>query len=163
MILAWLMNFMNIRKFHHQDTQEIMQLFYDTVHNINIRDYTLEQVEAWAPQDMDYQRWNEHLHSKMTYVAELDGKIVGFAQLEPNGHIDCFYCHKDFQGMGVGGKLLDTLQTQAEKLGITRLFAEVSITAKTFFKSRGFQILNQQTVERRGIKLINYRMDKNIG
>ncbi|TBR61957.1 GNAT family N-acetyltransferase [Westiellopsis prolifica IICB1] len=153
---------MNIRKFHHQDTQEIMQLFYDTVHNINIRDYTPEQVNAWAPQYMNYRRWNEHLHSKMTYVAELDGKIIGFAQLEPDGHIDCFYCHKDFQGMGVGSKLLDTLQTEAETLGINRLFAEVSITAKGFFEHKGFEVINQQTVERRRVKLINYRMDKNI-
>ncbi|KOP27170.1 acetyltransferase [Hapalosiphon sp. MRB220] len=153
---------MNIRKFHHQDTQEIMQLFYDTVHNINIRDYTQEQVDVWAPQYMDYQRWNEHLHSKMSYVAELDEKIIGFAQLEPDGHIDCFYCHKDFQRMGVGSKLLDTLQTQAEALGIKRIFAEVSITAKPFFERQGFQIINQQTVERRGVKLINYRMDKHL-
>ncbi len=153
---------MNIRKFHHQDTQEIMQLFYDTVHNINIRDYTPEQVNAWAPQYMDYRRWNEHLHSKMSYVAELDGKIIGFAQLEPDGHIDCFYCHKDFQRMGVGSKLLETLETQAEALGIKRVFAEVSITAKDFFEHQGFQVINQQTVERRGVKLINYRMDKNI-
>ncbi|BAZ69595.1 MAG: GNAT family N-acetyltransferase [Pelatocladus maniniholoensis HA4357-MV3] len=153
---------MNIRKFHHQDTQEIMQLFYDTVHNINIRDYTPEQVDAWAPQYMDYRRWNKHLNSKMSYVAELDEKIIGFAQLEPDGHIDCFYCHKDFQRMGVGSKLLDTLQTQAEELGIKRLFAEVSITAKAFFEHKGFQVINQQTVERRGVKLINYRMDKNI-
>ncbi|MFB2769371.1 GNAT family N-acetyltransferase [Pelatocladus sp. BLCC-F211] len=153
---------MIIRQFHHQDTQEIMQLFYDTVHNINIQDYTPEQVDAWAPQYMDYRRWNEHLHSKMSYVAELDGKIIGFAQLEPDGHIDCFYCHKDFQGMGVGSKLLDTLQTQAEALGIKRLFAEVSITAKGFFEHKGFQVINQQTVERRGVKLVNYRMNKDI-
>lgn len=139
-----------------------MQLFYDTVHNINIQDYTPEQVDAWAPQYMDYRRWNEHLHSKMSYVAELDGKIIGFAQLEPDGHIDCFYCHKDFQGMGVGSKLLDTLQTQAEALGIKRLFAEVSITAKGFFEHKGFQVINQQTVERRGVKLVNYRMNKDI-
>ncbi|MGJ5676197.1 MAG: GNAT family N-acetyltransferase [Nostochopsis sp.] len=153
---------MNIRKFHHQDTQEIMQLFYDTVHNINIRDYTSEQVNAWAPQYMDYRRWNEHLHSKMSYVAELDGQIIGFAQLEPDGHIDCFYCHKDFQGIGVGSKLLDTLQTQAKALGIKRVFAEVSITAKGFFEHKGFQVTNQQTVERRSVKFINYCMDKNI-
>ncbi|RAM49645.1 MAG: GNAT family N-acetyltransferase [Hapalosiphonaceae cyanobacterium JJU2] len=153
---------MNIRKFHHQDTQEIMQLFYDTVHNINIRDYTPDQVNAWAPQYMNYQKWSQHLHSKITYVAELDGKIIGFAQLEPDGHIDCFYCHKDFQGMGVGSKLLDTLQTEAKTLEINRLFAEVSITAKGFFEHKGFEVINQQTVERRGVKLINYRMDKNI-
>ncbi|NWF60874.1 MAG: GNAT family N-acetyltransferase [Fischerella sp.] len=153
---------MNIRIFHNNDTQEIMQLFYDTVHNINIRDYTQEQVDAWAPEDMDYQRWNQNLHSKMTYVAEIDRKIVGFAQLETNGHIDCFYCHQDFQGMGVGSQLLNTIETKAKELGIKRLFTEASITAKGFFERRGFQVIKQQEVELRGMKFINYCMDKEI-
>ncbi|MCX7592834.1 MAG: GNAT family N-acetyltransferase [Fischerella sp.] len=153
---------MNIRIFHHHDTQEIMQLFYDTVHNINIRDYTQEQVDAWAPQDMDEQRWNQNLHAKMTYVAEIDRKIVGFAQLETNGHIDCFYCHKDFQGMGVGSKLLESIETKAKELGINRLFTEASITAKGFFERKGFQVIKQQEVELRGIKFINYCMDREI-
>lgn len=153
---------MNIRIFHNNDTQEIMQLFYDTVHNINIRDYTQEQVDAWAPEDMDYQRWNQNLHAKMTYVAEIDRKIVGFAQLETNGHIDCFYCHKGFQGMGVGSKLLNMIETKAQELGINRLFTEASITAKGFFERKGFQVIKQQEVELRGIKFINYCMDKEI-
>ncbi len=153
---------MNIRKFNDKDTEEIMQLFYDTVHNINIRDYTQEQVNAWAPQDMDYQHWNERLNSKMTYVAEIDEKIVGFAQLEANGHIDCFYCHNDFQGMGIGARLLDAIQRKAEELGINRLFTEASITARGFFERKGFTEIKKQEVELRGMKFINFCMAKEI-
>ena len=74
-----------------------MNLFYDTVHQINIRDYSKEQVDAWAPKDMDYQRWKDALFRKITYVADDNGKIVGFGELEDDGHIDRFIAIKIFR------------------------------------------------------------------
>ena len=40
---------MIIREYRKEDLGEVMQLFYDTVHTVNRRDYTEEQVNAWAP------------------------------------------------------------------------------------------------------------------
>ena len=34
-------------------------------------------------------------------IAIINNQIVGFAEFEANGHIDCFYCHPDFQGKGL--------------------------------------------------------------
>lgn len=42
---------MKIRKYEIADTEQIVQLFYDTVQQVNIRDYTKAQVDAWAPAD----------------------------------------------------------------------------------------------------------------
>ncbi|MCA1992370.1 MAG: GNAT family N-acetyltransferase [Coleofasciculus sp. S288] len=137
-----------------------MELFYNTVHGINIRDYSQEQVNAWAPKSMNYQEWKDKLIQKISYVADDNGKIVGFGELEEDGHIDCFYCHKDFQGKGIGTKLLETIQSKAESLGIKRLFVEASITAKPFFEAKGFKVVKCQEVERRGIKFKNYAMEK---
>ncbi|MHB1949598.1 MAG: GNAT family N-acetyltransferase [Gammaproteobacteria bacterium] len=43
-------------------------------------------------------------------VAVMDDKIVGFAELEDNGHIDCFYCHHEYQGCGVGSALMREIE-----------------------------------------------------
>lgn len=153
---------MLIRKFKNSDTEEIMQLFYDTVHRINIRDYSSEQVNAWAPKDMDYEQWSDRLQNKMTYVAEEDGKILGFAELEKTGHIGCFYCHANYQNRGVGTQLLTQLQLTAKNLGIPKLFTEASITARPFFEHKEFRVITPQEVERRGMKFINYVMEKDI-
>jgi N-acetylglutamate synthase-like GNAT family acetyltransferase len=153
---------MLIREFDISDTEEIMQLFYDAVHSINIRDYSPEQVDAWAPKDMDYAQWSDRLQSRMTYVAEEEGKVIGFAELEKTGHIGCFYCHADYQTMGVGTQLLNQIQLTAKKLGLQKLFTEASITARPFFERRGFRVITPQEVERRGMKFINYVMEKNI-
>lgn len=149
-----------IRQFKKSDTREIMTLFYETVHKINIRDYSPEQIDAWGPKDMDYDLWLENLSNRITFVAESDGLVVGFANSEEDGHIDRFYCHKDYQGVGVGTSLLSAIEEEAQSRGITRLFTEASITAKPFFTKRGFVVLEEQTVERRNVIFINYRMEK---
>ena len=69
------------------------------------------------------------------------------------------YTHKDFQGQGVGTKLLDTIVAQAAQLQLSRLFVEVSITARSFFEHRGFVIVKPQQVECRGVKLSNFVME----
>ncbi|MEH1816648.1 MAG: GNAT family N-acetyltransferase [Nostoc sp.] len=152
---------MRIRIYEIADTKEIMKLFYDTIHEVNIRDYTEEQVAAWAPANMDIEVWIKSLGSKFTYVAEED-KIIGFGELEANGHIDRFYCHKDFQRKGVGKKILEQIELKANSLGVEKLFTEASITAKPFFESQGFIVIKKQEVERRGQKLINFVMEKHF-
>ncbi|WP_422398715.1 GNAT family N-acetyltransferase [Trichormus variabilis] len=151
---------MNIREYRSSDTEIIMKLFYDTVHEINIRDYTQEQVNAWAVETMDYEFWQKRLQKKSPYIAENNGEIVGFGELDPDGHIDCFYCHSQYQRKGIGSKLLKHIENMAKSRKIKRLYAEVSITAKPFFQTHGFSIFTEQQVERRGVLFTNYLMEK---
>ncbi len=153
---------MRVRTYEIGDTKQIVQLFYDTVHEINIRDYTKAQVDAWAPKDIDVESWTKNLSSKFTFVAEEGETIAGFGELEANGHIDCFYCHKDFQRQGIGRIILGQIDAKAINLGLKKLFTEASITAKPFFESQGFMVVKKQEVERRGQKFINFAMEKLI-
>jgi len=155
-----------IRPYQSTDTFPLMTLFYETIHTVNLRDYTQEQVAAWAPlppEQMDFAAWAESLGRRTTFVAESDaGMVVGFGELEEDGHINRFYCHKDYQGVGVGTALLAVIEATAREWQLTRLFTEASITAKPFFERRGFSVLAQQSVERFGIALTNYRMEKTL-
>ncbi|MDZ8242367.1 MAG: GNAT family N-acetyltransferase [Nostoc sp. ChiQUE01a] len=151
---------MLIREYRVSDTKVIMKLFHDTIHQINIGDYSQEQVDAWAPKNMDYEVWHKRLQFKLPYIAEDNGEIVGFAELEADGHIDCFYCHSKYQRKGIGSKLLNHLENTAKSQGIKRLYTEASITAKAFFENKGFNVVKEQQVERRGVWFKNYVMEK---
>ncbi|MDZ8028807.1 MAG: GNAT family N-acetyltransferase [Nostoc sp. DedQUE11] len=151
---------MLIREYRVSDTKAIMKLFHDTIHQINIGDYSQEQVDAWAPKNMDYEVWHKRLQFKLPYIAEDNGEIVGFAELEADGHIDCFYCHSKYQRKGIGSKLLNHLENTAKSQGIKRLYTEASITAKPFFENKGFNVVKEQQVERRGVWFKNYVMEK---
>ncbi|MEM7016246.1 MAG: GNAT family N-acetyltransferase [Pseudomonadota bacterium] len=149
-----------IRAFHAEDAAELLELFTNTVHTINPRDYTPVQIAAWAPRDRDTIAWQHSFENKHIFIAECDGMIAGFAELEDDGHIDRVYNHHDFQGKGVGKMLLNALETKARDLSIQRLYAEVSITARPFFAGLGFELEVEQTVERLGVQMTNFRMYK---
>lgn len=151
---------MKIRLFHELDAEQIAQLFHETVREINIRNYSSNQVKAWAPDDIHFRNWAKVCSERLTYVADDQGVIAGFGELELSGHIDCFYCHKNYQRMGVGRKIYCAIEAKAHELGIHRLYTEASITAKPFFLHMGFEIIREQQVERRGETFVNYSMEK---
>ena len=151
---------MKIRLFEKKDAEKIAQLFYETVREINIRDYSKAQVQAWAPDNIHFRDWENRCSDRFTYVADDQGVIAGFGELEPNGHIDCFYCHKNYQRCGVGSQIYQAIEIKALELGLKHLTTEASITAKAFFQRMGFSVVKEQEVSCRGEVFINYLMQK---
>ncbi|MEI2579278.1 GNAT family N-acetyltransferase [Scytonema sp. PRP1] len=151
---------MKIRLFRLEDTEQIARLFHETVREVNIKHYSNNQVKAWAPDNIYFRDWANICSQRFTYVADDQGVIAGFGELELNGHIDCFYCHKNYLGMGIGKKIYSAIESKAYELRINRLYVEASITAKPFFLHMGFSIIKEQQVERRGEHFVNYAMEK---
>lgn len=151
---------MLIRYYHSADVRQIVHLFYDTVHKINRRDYTVEQVNAWVPAIPDEAAWSARYSDRIAFVAEDEGIVLGFAELEPNGHIDCFYCHHLYQRQGVGRQLYQRLEQEANSLDLTKLFVEASITAQPFFGRMGFQTLRENKISRNKVELTNFLMER---
>ena len=133
-----------IRRYEPGEEAELWALYYNTVHRIVARQYTLEHVNRWAPSDIDQDAWIARLARSNPFVAVVDNRIVGFAELETNGHIDYFYCHHEWQSKGVGTALMQTIETHGKSLGISRLFAEVSSTAIHFFSAKGFAVIEER-------------------
>jgi putative acetyltransferase len=151
---------MEIRLFETRDSEQIARLFHDTVREVNSRDYGSDRVKAWAPDNLHFRDWANVCSNRFTYVAVLNSEITGFGELEANGHIDCFYCHKNYQRCGVGRQIYHVIEAQAIALGLSRLFVEASITAKPFFERMGFAMINRQEVICRGETFVNYLMEK---
>jgi putative acetyltransferase len=152
-----------IRKYHPEDVQALANIYFNTIHKINIQHYTEEQVNVWAPKScLEIEGWaNKFLRTK-PFIAVIGNKIVGFAEFEPNGHIDCFYCHHDWIGNGVGKALMKAIFEKAREYKVDTIFSEVSITAKPFFEKQGFKVVAEQIVVKKGVKLTNYKMEKRL-
>ncbi len=148
---------MLIRPYRPSDCRETAELVYNTIHAVNIRDYSQEQVDAWAPGGMDLERWNQSFQGRRCAVAVEDGIIVGFGDIDETGYLDRLFVHKDYQGRGIATAILARLE-QAVPGGIA---SHVSVTARPFFEKRGFQVIQEQRAERRGVLLANYIMKKN--
>lgn len=150
-----------IRRYIPEDVQELANIYYSTIHKINIQDYSQEQVDVWAPQtSLNAEKWAKKFELTNPFVATIDDQIVGFAEFEPSGHIDCFYCHHEWIQKGVGTALMNAIYEEASHKQISRIFAEVSTTAKPFFERQGFKTLKKQIVIKSGVELVNYIMEK---
>lgn len=135
---------MEIRRYKSGEEPEIWSVFYGAMRSICSRDYTWEQISKWAPNHKDMTEWSSRLAEKNPFVAVVDSTIAGYAELESNGHIDHFYCHKDFQGRGIGTALLDRVEAEAQRSGLNLIFAEVSVTAFPFFAAKGFDVTEER-------------------
>jgi putative acetyltransferase len=151
---------MIVRKYKPDDCTLMAKLFYDTVHTINARDYTKEQLDAWATGSVDLEAWNRSFLANYTLVAEINGEIVGYANMDDTGYLDKLYVHKDFQRRGIATTLVRELEKGGRKAGITTFTTNASITAKPFFEKQGYKAVAENKVIRNGITLVNYKMVK---
>ena len=171
---------MVLRPYAPSDCQALAELFHHTVHTVNAGDYTPEQLDAWSPGAVDLEGWNRSFLEHHTLVAEESGRIVGFGDMDGTGYLDRLYVHRDHQGKGIGRALCDCMEQWYREKGMAgdrdgsphevtsdtatshRVTTHASITARPFFEQRGYRVVKEQQVERRGQMLTNYVMVKDL-
>ena len=152
---------MKIRNYTEADCDEMTDLFFNTVHSINKSDYSTQQLNAWATGNIDKIKWHNSFLEHYTIVAEINGQIVGFGDLD-NSYLDRLYVHKDYQHQGIASAITDSLEQYARQTHHIEITTHASITAKPFFEKRGYHTLKEQQVERNGVLLTNFVMKKQL-
>ena len=147
---------MKLRRYQPSDCKEVTELFYNTVHVINARDYTKEQLDVWATGQVDLEKWNQSLQEHYSIVAVENGIIVGFGDIDKNGYLDRLFVHAGYQGKGIATAICNHLEQTVNG----KITTHASITAKPFFENRGYKVTKNQEVERQGIFLSNFIMEK---
>jgi len=153
---------MKVRKYKLEDCKEIYELFCNTVHAINIRDYTQEQVDAWTQIEVDIDEWGKSFLQNYAIVIEKNDSIIGFGDIDDAGYLDRLYVHKDYQGIGVGTEILKELEEYAKSKNVKVVETYASITSKPVFEKRGYVLVKENIIERRGQKLTRFQMIKKI-
>lgn len=150
---------MLIREYRRADLEEISALFFNTVHKVNAKDYTKDQLYARAPDIYTLRKNSSSFLNNHCIVAEERGTITGFADISEEGYLDHLFVHEAFQGRGIATALCDVLEKQCKA---ARIFTHASLTARPFFEKRGYSIIKEQTTERRGQLLRNFLMEKAV-
>lgn len=148
---------MFLRMYNTSDCEYLAELFYQTVHNVNAKDYTKEQLDVWATGNVNLNEWDKSFLEHFTIVAIKNEIIVGFGDIDKTGYLDKLYVHKDYQRQGIASAICDELE---QRININKIITHASITAKKFFEQRGYSVIKRQQVIRNGIFLTNYVMEK---
>jgi putative acetyltransferase len=153
-----------LRAYAPGDGVQLAAVFFRSVREAARADYSEVQVEAWAPVAADPASFEARAADGRFVVVAVNtvDEIVGYADLEGNGHIDHTYCRPDVVGRGVGSRLYDSLEEQAREAGIDRLFVEASESARRLFARKGFVVRHRQDLVVRGVEIHNYVMEKQL-
>ena len=140
---------MFVRGYQMSDCKEITELFYNTVHTINAKDYTKEQLDVWATGQADLEKWNQSLQEHYSIVA-IDNKIiVGFGDIDKDGYLDRLFVHSNYQGKG----LQQLFVTNWNKRLMEKLQLMLLLQQNPFFENEGYKVVKERQVERQGIFL----------
>jgi GNAT superfamily N-acetyltransferase/RimJ/RimL family protein N-acetyltransferase len=147
----------SIRPYETQDARPTFDVFQRAVKITAAADYNSEQIDAWTA-GIDEESWAQRRLAAETWIAEQDGAVVGFTDLDETGYIDMLFVDPAAARTGMATALLAQIREVAASRGLTELTVNASATARPFFERHGFSVQATQEVERHGVVLHNFRM-----
>ncbi len=151
-----------IRKARAEDASAVARLFHETVHRVNVADYTPSQLQSWSPRIRPDSFWRQRFRQHQVFVAVTNETVVGFVELGSHGYIEALFVHHRFQHQGVGRQLMLALFQVARAQKEVRLSADVSVTARPFFQLMGFQLVRRTKRFYRNRVFRQYQMVRNM-
>jgi putative acetyltransferase len=149
----------SVRGYEPGDAQATWEAYFRAIRGTASKDYSPEQIAAWAPEQVDLADWNEHRLAAHTFVATIGRRVVGFSDVMDDGLLDMLFVHPDAGGRGVARALVAAVISKARELGVSQIHTHASRTALPAFKRFGFQVERTNTENWiRGQNLHNYDM-----
>lgn len=150
-----------VRGYAPGDAAALAALVQASVRTLGLSDYSTEQVDAWAGNLPDADAMAARCgDGRQVWVAEdtETTDLLGFTDLEADGHIDMLYVAPGAKGGGVADALTDALVSYARKAAIHDVVVEASEAARRFYRKRGFVDRGRRDVTMGGVTLNNYAM-----
>jgi GNAT superfamily N-acetyltransferase len=130
----------DVRRAAAGDSGAVYEVVLRAVRETNARDYpasVIDRLAASLPEKVA-----SKLEEQRAYVAIVDGRIVGTGSLDGQT-VSSVFVHPDYQGRGVGAKLMDAIETAANAQSGSALTLQSSITAQAFYAKRGFRVVRE--------------------
>lgn len=152
---------MTVRTFVPGDAAAVAAMLRQSVEGLASADYSARQVAAWAARLPDADAVAARCaDGRQSWVAlGPDGAVLGFTDLEGDGHIDLLYVAPVAQGRGVANALTDALVVHARAVGLAHLRVEASEAARRFYRKCGFIERGRRDLSLDGVPIHNYGMD----
>lgn len=152
-----------LRPYSPDDAAALTELYVRSVRHYGPHAYTGEQVTAWAATAEAGRTAMRCGDGRHVLVAHDDGgQVLGFGDLEPDGHLDMLYIAPEAEGLRVGSLLYAALEDHARGRGLSKIFVEASELARPLFERRGFIVLGRNDLSLQGVAIHNYRMEKTL-
>jgi putative acetyltransferase len=153
-----------IRSYRSDDAAALAEVMFRSVREAATADYTAEQVNAWLPARPTPEAADRRARDgrRVLVAAAPEGRILGYIDLQPDGHIDHLFCVPEAVGHGIGARLYDAVERAAADEGLEQLYVEASESARRLLEEKGFVVRERREKELRGVPIHNYAMSKEL-
>jgi putative acetyltransferase len=151
-----------LRPCHPSDIPDLAEVFREAALRIGSTVYSREQAEAWSQYPDDDEAFARRLSGGLTLVAELDGRVVSFGQLDPVDHVAFLYTAPEWTRRGLGTAIHAELEREAHKAGVTLLRVEASRIARPLFEKLGYDVEEVEISPWKGLGFERFRMRKRL-
>ena len=154
---------MIIRRFCEADTEQVSAMIIQTLKTSNSKDYSAETISA-LEKKMQPSGVLERASWTHFYVAEEGGDIIGCGAIGPywgsetESSLFNIFVLPEYQGKGVGRKIIETLEQDGFFLRAERVEVPASITGVGFYRKLGYEYKNG--IDRPDEERL-YRLEKN--
>lgn len=153
---------LTIRRFNEADVTDVRNLIVRNFLEVNSKDYGMNAMQKLADVYDENKVLQIASYAHM-YVFEADEKIVGTGSIasywgsETESILLTIFVLPEYHGMGIGSKIIETLEQDELFIGAKRIEIPSSITATDFYRKFGYDYKN-------GVKELDeehhYRLEK---
>ncbi|CAM3036405.1 GNAT family N-acetyltransferase [Rariglobus hedericola] len=151
-----------LRLYRSEDLAAVLEIYSEAVREIAPALYTPAQVDAWAAFAEGNAELVPMLAQGHRVVIESEAGIEAFAVLDPADYVSLLYCRARASRQGYATQLLAELETEARRLGVTRVHTAASLISHPLFLRQGYTVDHPERVERNGVAFDRYRMSKRL-
>lgn len=115
---------------------DISRVICDAIRNVNAKDYPPEEIDRLIG-NFSPTRVVEVMRERLTYVALLDGVVVGTGSLQ-GSEVKTVFVSSKLHRQGIGATLMRELERTAVENGLQVLEISSSLSAIRFYSSLGY-------------------------
>ncbi len=151
-----------IRNATESDAAALWAVRRAAIEGISTQYYSDAQRSAWVA-ERTVVSYMQPLREKVVLVTEVQGTVVGYAQLDPQRcEVQALYVHPMHGGQGIGTVLLHALEDRAQSLGIGELHLASSLNAVGFYTKAGYQPESNLLPESESVRMVRVLAAKDI-
>ena len=130
----------SLRPATQADKSALFRVHVDAIKVLARDAYTEEELGAWHGR-LTTDSYTELIDSRVMLVAEANGELVGFCQLDLGaGEVEATLVDPRYAHAGVGSTLLEAVERIAHDAGLRALHLASSLNAESFYRKHGFDV-----------------------